>query len=82
VHGLVDGHVVEQGSDAAAVAVAVANRMLSAGGELLTLVTGAAPDAASTADAVSACVRGQRPDVEVSIVTGGQLTSLLLLGVE
>jgi dihydroxyacetone kinase-like predicted kinase len=31
VHGLVDGHVVEQGSDAAAVAVAVANRMLSAG---------------------------------------------------
>ena len=80
--GLVDDDVVEVGDDAPAVALSVASRMLAAGGELLTLVWGAAPRSRELAQAVSVAVRRERRDVEVSVVDGGQRADALLLGVE
>jgi len=80
--GLVEGDVVEVGDDPAQVALSVAWRMLAAGGELLTLVWGAAPGAEQLAGSVTAAVRGRRRDVEVSVVDGGQSGHALLLGVE
>lgn len=82
VVGLVEDAVVEVGDDPLTVALAVATRMLAAGGELLTLVAGAASEASSLAEGLSEQVRARRPDIEVSIVDGGQPASLLLLGVE
>lgn len=82
VLGLVEDDVVEVGDDAPAVALSVASRMLAAGGELLTLVWGAAPGSRELADAVSVTVRRERKDVEVSVVDGGQRAHALLLGVE
>ena len=82
VLGLVDADVVEVGDDVVEVAVAVATRMLAAGGELLTLVTGEAPGAKAVAESVSARMRRERPDVEVCVVDGGQPAHPLLLGVE
>ena len=82
VLGLVEDDVVEVGDDAPAVALSVAARMLAAGGELLTLVWGAAPGSRELADAVSVTVRRERKDVEVSVVDGGQRAHALLLGVE
>ncbi len=82
VLGLVEDDVVEVGDDAPEVALSVATRMLAAGGELLTLVWGAAPGSRDLADAVSVTVRRERRDVEVSVVDGGQAAHALLLGVE
>ena len=82
VLGLVEDDVVEVGDHAPAVALSVVARMLAAGGELLTLVWGAAPGSRELADAVSVTVRRERRDVEVSVVDGGQRAHALLLGVE
>lgn len=82
VLGLIEDDVVEVGDDAPAVALSVAARMLAAGGELLTLVWGAAPGSRELAATVSVTVRRERKDVEVSVVDGGQRAHALLLGVE
>lgn len=79
--GLVDSDVVEVGDDVTQVALSVASRMLSAGGELLTLVWGAAPGSEAVAVAVCAGMGQERRDVEVCLVDGGQ-PGHLLLGVE
>jgi DAK2 domain fusion protein YloV len=79
--GLIDGDVAVIGSDPADVAVRILMRMLSGGGELVTLITGsAAPD--GLAGAVQDHLHEHRPDVEVVVYEGGQDRYPLLLGVE
>jgi hypothetical protein len=79
--GVVQGDFVVVGSDLAEVAVQVLDRLLSGGGELVTVVRGAQAD-----DALVAAVRGhlQRRyrGVEVVQIDGGQDRYVLLLGVE
>ena len=81
VLGIVDGDVAFLGSDLAESAREVLGRLLSAGGELVTLVVGAdaEPDLAARAAAVLA---HDRPDLEVVVVDGGQPVYPLLIGVE
>ncbi len=81
--GLVEGDIVVLGSDPAAVSCAVADRMLSAGGELVTLVCGDDPfPGRPVADAVRRHLHRHRLDVEVVVYDGGQSHYPLLIGVE
>lgn len=76
VRGLIGSDVVSIGTDVAAAARAVVDRLLGAGGELVTVVGGVdAP-----LDAVAAELR--RPGIEVATYVGDQLDPVLLLGVE
>jgi len=79
--GLVGGGVVTIGEDLAVVGAEVVARLLTGGGELLTVVRGAGAGPEVSA-AVAASVRGGGRDVEVGIINGGQPTYALLLGVE
>ena len=67
------------GPDLASVARELLDRLLSAGGELATLVVG--PDPA-VGDAVCAHLAAAHPTVEVTRYDGGPAGSLLLVGVE
>ncbi|KQX69574.1 DAK2 domain-containing protein [Angustibacter sp. Root456] len=80
--GLIDGDIAVIGTQLPDVAADVVTRMLTGGGELLTVVTGDSEDAARLAEAVVARVRADRLDVEVNVVAGGQPGYPLLLGVE
>ncbi|XRQ03821.1 DAK2 domain-containing protein [Actinomadura welshii] len=81
VLGLIEGDVVTIGADVAEVARHLLDRMLSGGGELVTLIAGAhAP--AGLAEDLEAHVGAGHPDVEVGVYEGGQETYLLLIGVE
>lgn len=80
VLGIVDGDFAVVGDDLGDVAVAVVDRLLGAGGELLTLVTGMGED--STVEKVAAHVHQRSPDVEVAVHAGGQRRYPLLIGVE
>jgi dihydroxyacetone kinase-like predicted kinase len=77
--GSAEGDVVILGPDLLAVACELLDRLLSAGGELATLVTG--PDPA-LGDAVSAHLAAAHPTVEVARYDGGPAGVLLLVGVE
>ncbi|MFN8077048.1 MAG: DAK2 domain-containing protein [Kineosporiaceae bacterium] len=85
--GVVGGDVLtsaavdEGGAGAARVAVAVLDRLLAAGGELVTLVSGAEVPEDLVA-AVCAHLGQRHPDVEVSLHDGGQPRWPLLIGVE
>ncbi|WP_078947902.1 DAK2 domain-containing protein [Streptomyces griseus] len=73
VLGLVDGDVAVIGSDVTATAAAVLDRMLSAGGELVTLVLGdEAPD--GVADHLEARVREAYLAVDTVVTTGHRTT--------
>ncbi|MEV7887990.1 DAK2 domain-containing protein [Streptomyces sp. NPDC002817] len=81
VLGLIDGDVSVIGSDVAAAAETVLDRMLSAGGELVTLVLGdEAPE--SIADHLEARVREGYLGVDTVVYRGGRQGALLLIGVE
>ncbi|MFF7446943.1 MULTISPECIES: DAK2 domain-containing protein [unclassified Streptomyces] len=81
VLGLIDGDVAVIGSDVVAAAETVLERMLSAGGELVTLVLGdEAPD--SIADHLEARVRETYLAVDTVVYRGGRQGALLLIGVE
>lgn len=81
VLGLIDGDVAVIGPELAKTAIMVVDRMLAAGGELVTLVIGAeAP--ADLADVVTAHLSAARAEVDVVVVVGGQQTYPLLIGVE
>ncbi len=81
VLGVVDGDVVVVGSDAEAVGGEVVHRLLSSGGELLTLVLGAsAPE--GLARQLTARARTEQRGVEVCEIVGGQDVYTVLLGVE
>jgi dihydroxyacetone kinase-like predicted kinase len=77
--GSAEGDVVVVGPDLAVVACDLLDRLLSAGGELATLVVG--PDAA-LGDAVCAHLAAAHPTVEVTRYEGGADGVPLLVGVE
>lgn len=81
VLGLVDGDVAVIGSDVTATAGAVLDRMLQAGGELVTLVLGdEAPQ--TVAEHLQARVRETYLAVDTVVYRGGRQGALLLIGVE
>ena len=81
VLGAIDGDVVVVGHDQGVVGADVVARLLAGGGELLTVVTGVGcgPELSHF---VAQSARTIHPDLEVSIIDGGQATYPLLLGVE
>lgn len=81
VLGLVEGDVAVIGTDLEAVAGEVVDRMLSAGGELVTLVRGADADALLL-ERLSDRLQRARPGVEVVSYDGGQPIYPILVGVE
>ncbi|QNP69960.1 DAK2 domain-containing protein [Streptomyces roseirectus] len=81
VLGLVDGDVAVIGADVTDTARKVLDRMLSAGGELVTLVLGDdAPE--SIAGDLEARVREAYLAVDTVVYRGGRQGALLLIGVE
>jgi dihydroxyacetone kinase-like predicted kinase len=81
VLGVVMGDVVEIGRTVPEVAWAVIQRLLSTGGELLTMVAGAEVED-GVPERLADQVRAERPGVDVEVVQGGQLHYPLLLGLE
>ena len=81
VLGAVSGDVVVVGDDLEAVGVEVLTRLLSSGGEIVTVVTGeGAPE--GLGEAVGQRVRQAQRDLDVQVIEGGQPHYPLLLGVE
>ncbi len=81
VLGIVDGDVAFLGEDLERAAREVLDRLLSAGGELVTLVVGADAEPGLARRTSEALLR-DRPELEVVVVDGGQPVYPLLLGVE
>ncbi|KAF4409086.1 DAK2 domain-containing protein [Streptomyces lycii] len=81
VLGLIDGDVAVIGQELADTAESVLDRMLAAGGEMVTLVLGAGvPDA--LADRLETRVRNGHLAVDTVVYRGGQASVPLLIGVE
>ncbi|MFD3960407.1 MULTISPECIES: DAK2 domain-containing protein [Streptomyces] len=81
VLGLIDGDVAVIGADVQTTARTVLDRMLAAGGELVTLVLGEdVPDA--LADALEEYVREGHLAVDTVVYRGGHQRAPLLIGVE
>ncbi|MET8770609.1 DAK2 domain-containing protein [Streptomyces sp. NPDC004658] len=81
VLGLIDGDVAVIGADVTATARTVLDRMLQAGGELVTLVVGdEAPETAAAQ--LEARVRESYLAVDTVVYRGGRQGALLLIGVE
>ncbi|WAL98102.1 DAK2 domain-containing protein [Streptomyces sp. Je 1-369] len=81
VLGLIDGDVAVIGSEVARTAVSVLDRMLSAGGEMVTLVLGeSVPD--NVAEHLEKHVRETYLAVDTVVYRGGRQSALLLIGVE
>ncbi|GGX80885.1 DAK2 domain-containing protein [Streptomyces hiroshimensis] len=81
VLGLIDGDVAVIGSDLAATAATVLDRMLAAGGEMVTFVLGADVPGA-VADGLERHVRGGHLAVDTVVYRGGQQAPPLLIGIE
>ncbi|GAA2651592.1 DAK2 domain-containing protein [Streptomyces lunalinharesii] len=81
VLGLIDGDVVVIGPDLGRTAMTVLDRMLSAGGELVTLVLGADVPA-SLAERLERHVRQRHLAVDTVVYEGGAYAAPLLIGVE
>jgi dihydroxyacetone kinase-like predicted kinase len=81
VLGAIQGDVIIIGSSLADVAWQVTERLLAAGGELLTLVRGIGADADLLPD-LTTRVRGWSGTVDVEVLDGGQPRYPLLLGLE
>ncbi|MFI0353970.1 DAK2 domain-containing protein [Actinomadura sp. 9N407] len=81
VLGLIEGDVAMIGDGLDEVARQVLDRMLSGGGELVTLIAGTyAPEGLT--DGLEEHLRDLHPDVEVGVYAGGQVRHPLLIGVE
>ncbi|GHG55615.1 DAK2 domain-containing protein [Streptomyces griseocarneus] len=81
VLGLIDGDVAVIGTDLAETAGTVLDRMLAAGGEMVTLVLGeGVPDA--VADRLRRHVRRAHLAVDTVVYHGGQRSAPLLIGIE
>jgi dihydroxyacetone kinase-like predicted kinase len=83
--GVVDGDFAVLGTDLQAVAIQVVDRLLSGGGELVTLVVGAGghePLARAVAVHVHTVSGQNGRRVEVNVLNGGQPRYPLLIGVE
>jgi DAK2 domain fusion protein YloV len=81
VLGLIDGDVALIGPEVAQTAVQVIDRMLAAGGEMVTLVLGASAPAGLAA-LLEAHVRDTHLAVDTVTYEGGQASCPLLIGVE
>lgn len=79
--GTLADDVVATGPDPAQVAVTVLERLLEGGGELVTIILGAAAPP-GTAERITERLRGSAPRAEVTCYPGGQAAPALLLGVE
>lgn len=79
--GLVDGDIAEIGGDTTMVAGAVIDRLLNAGGELVTLVSGDDFTQGQVQDVVDGIER-RHPGVEVVCIDGGQPLWPMIVGVE
>lgn len=84
VLGLIDGDVALIAPSVREAAFALLDRMVSAGGEMVTVVTGEGPDGPVSAlvDEVVARVHARRPEMDVVAYDGGQSGWPLLIGVE
>lgn len=89
VLGFIDGDVALIAPTPRAAALTLVDRMVSAGGEMVTLVTGDGLDAAgdgltaaALVEAVTARVHARRPEMDVVAYDGGQGGWPLLIGVE
>ncbi|HST47934.1 DAK2 domain-containing protein [Jatrophihabitans sp.] len=82
VLGLIDGEVVEIGLDVAKVGISLVRRLVAAGGELVTVLSGSDRGASAAAQAVHSYLRSRHPLVEVNVFVGGQPKYPLLIGVE
>ena len=82
VLGLIDGEVVEIGADVGEVGISLVGRLVAAGGELVTVLSGGDPGAEAAAEAVRSYLRSRHPLVEVGVFVGGQPEFPLLIGVE
>lgn len=80
VLGVIAGDFAVVGDDLGSVALVVLDRLLAAGGELVTLVSGA--DGEGLADRASAWVEEFHPHVDVVVYDGGQERYPLLMSVE
>jgi dihydroxyacetone kinase-like predicted kinase len=72
---------VEIGHGVVSVALALADRLLGVGAELLTVIVGAAAPA-EVGELVAAHVREHGPLTEVSVYTGGQPDLPVIIGAE
>ncbi len=81
VLGIVEGDVVEIGSTVDEVVARVLGRLLSTGGELVTLVHGDELEP-TEAESIARGARRAHPGVEVTVYDGGQPYWPLILGVE
>jgi DAK2 domain fusion protein YloV len=81
VLGFVEDDVADIGSDVFTVGVHVLDRLLTGGGELVTIVTGGDADA-GLGDELCDYLRSTRPGVDAVVYRGGQRRYPLLLGVE
>ncbi|MCD0484928.1 DAK2 domain-containing protein [Streptacidiphilus sp. ASG 303] len=81
VLGLIDGDVAVIGGDLGDTGEVVLDRMLAAGGELLTLILGEGVPQ-HLADRLVAHVRRQRPEVDTVVYDGGHEAAPLLVGLE
>jgi dihydroxyacetone kinase-like predicted kinase len=81
VLGLIDGDVAIIGADLGGTGEVLLDRMLAAGGELLTLVLGDGVPR-QLADRLIAHVRRLRPEVDTVVYDGGQESAPLLIGLE
>ncbi|WP_230991915.1 DAK2 domain-containing protein [Streptomyces endocoffeicus] len=81
VLGMIDGDVAVIGSELAATAETVLDRMLASGGEMVTLVLGAdLPD--EVAERLERHVREGHFAVDTVVYRGGQPTAPLIIGIE
>ncbi|RHW27889.1 DAK2 domain-containing protein [Nocardioides immobilis] len=80
VLGVIAGDFVVIGSELEEVAVAVLERLLASGGELVTLVRG--KEAGDVADRAAAWVEEHHPHVDAVVYDGGQERYPLLMSVE
>jgi uncharacterized protein len=81
VLGITDGEVVLIAPDLAVGALWLAHRMLTAGGEIVTVLLGEGAEA-SLAEGLAADLRRTHPEVDVVVHRGGQTDYPLVLGVE
>ena len=81
VLGIVSGDVALIGNNLTETAAEVLDRLLSGGGELVTLVSGADADPAFI-DAVEDHLSKEHAEIEVVRIDGGQQVYPLLVGVE
>jgi dihydroxyacetone kinase-like predicted kinase len=79
--GRIGDQPVAAGADQRAVAVAVLDRLLAPGAELVTLLSGQAADP-NLHEQVAADLRGTRPALEVVCYDGGMAGAILLIGAE